>query len=78
MSDTKTTRLHRRNILLAGASLLAATAFISQPALALTPAEIKAKGKLVVGIQGDNPPWGFVNSSGKQEGFDADIGSWDL
>jgi polar amino acid transport system substrate-binding protein len=73
MSDIKTTKLHRRNVLLAGASLLAATAFLSLPALALTPAEIKSKGKLVVGIQGDNPPWGFVNSSGKQEGFDADI-----
>lgn len=73
MSDIETTRLHRRSILLAGASMLAATAFMSRPALAITPAEIKAKGKLVVGIQGDNPPWGFVNSSGKQEGFDADI-----
>jgi len=28
----------------------------------------------VIGIQGDNPPWGFVNTAGKQEGLDADIG----
>jgi len=28
----------------------------------------------VIGIQGDNPPWGFVNTSGKQEGLDADMG----
>ncbi len=35
--------------------------------------EVKAKGKIVVGIQGDNAPWGFVNSSGVQDGFDADI-----
>ena len=41
--------------------------------LAATPSEIKAKGKLVIGIQGDNPPWGFVDSTGKQDGFDADI-----
>jgi polar amino acid transport system substrate-binding protein len=73
MRDITTTRLHRRSILLAGISVLAAMALISRPALAITPAEIKAKGKLVVGIQGDNPPWGFVNSNGKQEGFDADI-----
>src|SRR5713226_4940656 len=73
MIGTITTKLHRRHVLLAVASLLVATAFISQSAVALTPAEIKAKGKLVVGIQGDNPPWGFVNSSGKQEGFDADM-----
>ena len=26
-----------------------------------------------VGIQGDNPPWGFVTSGGKQDGLDADI-----
>jgi polar amino acid transport system substrate-binding protein len=73
MRDTMIAKPHRRHVLLAGLSLLAATAIVGQPALALTPAEIKARGKLVVGIQGDNPPWGFVNSSGKQEGFDADI-----
>jgi polar amino acid transport system substrate-binding protein len=28
----------------------------------------------VIGIQGDNAPWGFVNSSGVQDGLDADIG----
>ena len=37
--------------------------------------EIKKKGKVVIGIQGDNAPWGFVNSSGKVEGIDADIGN---
>lgn len=73
MSGSNANKPHRRHVLLAGASLLAATAFSIRSAAALTPAEIKAKGKLVVGIQGDNPPWGFVNSSGKQEGFDADI-----
>ena len=67
MSDIVTTKLHRRSILLAGVSLFAATAFMNRPALAITPAEIKAKGKLVVGIQGDNPPWGFVNSSGDRK-----------
>src|SRR6266567_6384890 len=73
MIDTRTIKLHRRHVLLAAAALLVGTAFVCQSAVALTPAEIKAKGKLVVGIQGDNPPWGFVNSSGKQEGFDADM-----
>jgi polar amino acid transport system substrate-binding protein len=73
MIETRTVKLHRRHVLLAGAALLVAAAFINHSAVALTPAEIKAKGKLVVGIQGDNPPWGFVSSSGKQEGFDADI-----
>ena len=65
----------RRRLLAAGAALIAAPALLTRPARAVTPDEIKGKGKLVVGIQGDNPPWGFVNSSGKQEGFDADIGT---
>src|ERR1700730_3904293 len=73
MSDSKIRNVRRR-LLLGSAVLLAAPAVLSGPAFAITPAEIKARGKLIVGIQGDNPPWGFVNSSGKQEGFDADIG----
>jgi polar amino acid transport system substrate-binding protein len=74
MSDVSTRKLHRRHLLVGGAILLAAPVFVTRPALAIAPAEIKAKGKLVIGIQGDNPPFGFVNTSGKQEGFDADIG----
>jgi len=72
MSNSNIRKVHRR-LLLGSAVLLAAPAILSGPALAITPAEIKARGKLIVGIQGDNPPWGFVNTSGKQEGFDADI-----
>ena len=53
--------------------LLAMPALMTRSAFAITPAEIKTKGKVVIGIQGDNPPWGFVNSAGKQEGLDADI-----
>jgi polar amino acid transport system substrate-binding protein len=73
MIDCKFPKLDRRRVVLAGATLLAAPALMTRSAFAITPAEIKKKGKIVVGIQGDNPPWGFVNSSGKQEGFDADI-----
>ena len=60
---TKTTR---RSILAAGAAALALPALLGSQAQAITPAEIKAKGKIVVGIQGDNPPWGFVTSAGKR------------
>jgi polar amino acid transport system substrate-binding protein len=73
MIDRKFPKLDRRRVVLAGAALLAAPAIMTRSAFAITPADIKKKGKIVVGIQGDNPPWGFVNSSGKQEGFDADI-----
>ncbi|MGR8964266.1 transporter substrate-binding domain-containing protein [Rhizobium leguminosarum] len=30
-------------------------------------------GKVIVGISGDNPPYGFMDTSGEQQGFDADI-----
>jgi polar amino acid transport system substrate-binding protein len=64
--------LTRRNAML-GAAAVAAAVTLAQPASATTPEEIKARGKLIVGIQGDNPPWGFVTSGGKQDGLDADI-----
>jgi polar amino acid transport system substrate-binding protein len=74
MTDKKRSMLNRRDMLLGGAALLTAPVVLTRPAFAITPAEIKSKGKVVIGIQGDNPPWGFVNSSGKQEGLDAEIG----
>src|SRR5499427_39550 len=73
MKDRKLSMIDRRQMLLTTAALLAAPAIMTRPAFAITPDEIKKRGKIIVGIQGDNPPWGFVNSSGKQEGFDADI-----
>src|SRR6478672_12920807 len=73
MTLTKTGLPNRRDVLLGGAVALATPALILNPALAVTPAEIKSKAKLIVGIQGDNPPWGFVTSAGKQDGLDADI-----
>ncbi|MDP9757528.1 MULTISPECIES: transporter substrate-binding domain-containing protein [Agrobacterium] len=40
---------------------------------ARTLEEAKSSGKIIIGIQGDNAPWGFINSSGVQEGYDADL-----
>src|ERR1700749_158706 len=74
MTDTEFSRLNRRKVLFAGAALLAAPALLTRPAFAITQDEIKKRGKVIIGIQGDNPPWGFVNTAGKQEGLDADIG----
>lgn len=62
-----------RRAAMLGAAVIAAGLGLAHPAAAITPDEIKAKGKLIVGIQGDNPPWGFVTSAGKQDGLDADI-----
>src|ERR1035437_5164218 len=68
--------LTRRRVLLAAATtLVAASALFAGSASAVTPAEIKAKGKLVIGIQAANPPWGFVDiTSGSADGIDADMG----
>jgi polar amino acid transport system substrate-binding protein len=66
-------KLNRRHLLLGGAALVTAPTVLIRTAFAITPDEIKTRGKIIVGIQGDNPPWGFVNSSGVQEGFDADV-----
>ena len=75
MTNDSFLTLPRRKLLAGTAAMLAAPAILARPAHAITPDEIKKKGKVVIGIQGDNPPWGFVNSSGKQEGLDADIGA---
>ena len=64
-----------RRALLIGLSLVAAATGGFGAASADSVSDIKAKGKVVIGIQGDNPPWGFVNTSGVQEGFDAEIGN---
>ncbi len=66
--------MDRRRLLLAGAGLIAAPAFLTGEARAQTVASLKQKGKVTIGIQGDNPPWGFVTTAGVQDGFDADIG----
>jgi len=35
--------------------------------------DAKRSGKLVVGVSGDNPPFGFVDTSGTQQGYDSEI-----
>jgi polar amino acid transport system substrate-binding protein len=74
MDSNKLSTPSRRQLLLTGAALLAAPMIMTGSAFAITPDEIKKRGKVVIGIQGDNPPWGFVNSAGLQQGLDAEIG----
>jgi polar amino acid transport system substrate-binding protein len=73
MQDGKL-KLDRRRLLLTGAAAMVAPAVLIAPAFAITPDEIKKRGKVIIGIQGDNPPWGYVDSSGKQQGLDSDVG----
>ncbi|MBP1804204.1 transporter substrate-binding domain-containing protein [Rubellimicrobium aerolatum] len=60
----------------ASRSLMAALAVLAatQAAEARTVEEAKAEGTIRIGIQGDNPPWGFLDSSGVQSGLDAAMG----
>jgi polar amino acid transport system substrate-binding protein len=66
--------ISRRSLVAGAGAALALPALMTGRALAVTPDQIKKRGRVIIGIQGDNPPWGFVNSTGKQEGIDADIG----
>lgn len=58
------------------AALAAAVALTAPVAKAGTIEDIKAKGKIVIGIQAANPPWGYVDATtGKADGVDADMGN---
>jgi polar amino acid transport system substrate-binding protein len=62
--------------LVIGVAALAVAACIASPTVSAgTIDDIKAKGKIVIGIQAANPPWGFVDAtSGNADGIDADVG----
>ena len=63
----------KRRLLCAGLLALAAFA-IPAKSQAGTLEDVKKKGVIVVGIQGDNAPWGYVDSKGVQQGFDSSMG----
>lgn len=64
----------RRHLLRFAAMAVCAIAFIAPVgAIAGSVDDIKRKGVVTVGIQGDNPPWGFVNASGNSDGLDAAV-----
>ncbi|MTH36530.1 transporter substrate-binding domain-containing protein [Paracoccus limosus] len=61
-----------RRMALAGGIALAA--LIAQDAQARSVEDTKASGTIRIGIQGDNCPWGCINSSGAADGYDSDMG----
>jgi polar amino acid transport system substrate-binding protein len=71
---SKSMTLNRRMLLALAAATVALPFVAPVDAFAASVEDAKAKGKVVIGIQGDNSPWGFVNSTGVQDGLDADIG----
>jgi polar amino acid transport system substrate-binding protein len=63
----------RRSIMSAVASIALMGAVGVGAATADTLDNIKERGKVVIGIQGDNPPFGFLDSTGKNDGYDAEL-----
>lgn len=53
------------------ASLIAASAAVAQEKSKLD--EVLARGKVIVGISSESPPFGFVDEKGELTGFDIDI-----
>ena len=67
-------RVGRRGILIAMALMLVQTAWLAGWAAAETTLDtIKKRGQLIVGVKSDFPPFGYVDSSGKNLGFDVDV-----
>jgi polar amino acid transport system substrate-binding protein len=60
---------------LLGGLLLSAVglALLATTASAQTLESIKTKGRVLVGVQADNPNWGFVNIKGEYQGVDPDV-----
>lgn len=63
----------RRSIVSAVAGIAIVGAIGVGTAAADTLDNIKARGKILIGIQGDNPPFGFLDTSGKNDGYDAEL-----
>ena len=67
-------KLTRRGLGALAALVLAAGLFApATPASAATPAEIKARGKLMVGLLIDYPPFGGTDANQKPAGYDPDV-----
>ena len=64
----------RRTVLLSIAAL-AGMVLAADNVAAQTYDAAKARGMVIIGVQGDNPPFGFLNATGKNEGFDVDVGA---
>ena len=64
----------RRGILIAVAMTFAATGGLAGWAAAESTLDtIKKRGKIIVGVKSDFPPFGYVDSAGKNLGFDVDV-----
>jgi polar amino acid transport system substrate-binding protein len=53
--------------------LAASVSLIAAPAFAQSPAELKKKGEINVGLLVDFPPYGTTNAQNQPDGYDADV-----
>lgn len=66
-----------RRTLIRGAAALGGAALLAtsvDPAAAETVDDIRKRGKVRLGVLGDQPPWGFLDAEGKNAGYDVDFG----
>jgi polar amino acid transport system substrate-binding protein len=52
------------------------SAVAQQGALPTLPAEIKRRGRFLIGVKCDAPPFGYINVRGENAGFDVEIARW--
>jgi polar amino acid transport system substrate-binding protein len=64
-----------RRTLLASAIAIFGLGAMSGGASAQTLEAVKARGKVIIGVQGDNVPFGFLDSTGKNAGYDVEVGT---
>lgn len=65
--------MHRSRGRRLGVAVVLVLLALAVPALAGTLEEIKKRGTLIAGVKTDFPPFGYVDSSGKNLGFDVDV-----
>jgi len=68
----RTLECGRRTVLLSIAAL-AGMVLVAGDVAAQTYDAVKERGKVIIGVQGDNPPFGFLDATGKNDGFDVDV-----
>ena len=64
----------RRRCCKAAALGAASLVIVPRAAVAETVEDIKKRGKVRLGVLGDQPPWCFVDANGKNAGYDVDFG----
>ena len=65
--------LINRRTLLAGSAMFGA-GLLATPSMAETVDDFRKRGKVRLGVLGDQPPWCFLDADGKNAGYDVDFG----